>query len=58
MATVQGSTITVREGETILWPIYSAPELVRVLRCDRWSMDVERLSDGRCFRISGIGTAS
>ena len=27
---------------------------VKVLRAERWSMDVERLSDGRCFRISGI----
>lgn len=52
----EDGTVNVREGETILWRIYGHVELVKVLRAERWSMDVERLSDGRCFRVSGIGT--
>ena len=47
----QVGAVSVRVGDTVRWRIYGHLVPVRVMRADRWSMDVERLSDGRCFRL-------
>jgi len=41
--------------EIIIVEIFGRPERCRVLaRHGRYTIDVERMRDGRCFRVSGL----
>ena len=51
------ATVSVRVGQVLDLSIYGKPEPVRVLALGFGTLDVERLSDGRCFRVSGLYAA-
>lgn len=42
-------------NQTLTLELFGRPERVRILAVRRaGTVDVERLSDGRCFRVSGL----
>jgi len=42
-------------NQTLILELFGRPERVRILAVRRaGTVDVERLSDGRCFRVSGL----
>jgi hypothetical protein len=42
-------------NQTLTMHLFGRPERVRILAIRRaGTVDVERLSDGRCFRVSGL----
>ena len=42
-------------NQTLTMHLFGRPERVRILAVRRaGTVDVERLSDGRCFRVSGL----
>lgn len=42
-------------GKIVIIELFGRPTRCRILaRHGRYTMDVERLSDGRCFRVSGL----
>lgn len=43
-------------NDTIKVSIYGHVVSVKVLAIAKWSIDVQRLSDGKCFRVSGVST--
>ena len=42
-------------NQTLILELFGRPERVRILAVRRaGTVDVERLSDGKCFRVSGL----
>lgn len=48
-----------KPGTIVIITLFGRPERVRVLaRHGRYTIDVERLRDGKCFRVSGLSDAT
>jgi hypothetical protein len=46
---------TMQVNQTLTLHLFGRPERVRILAIRRaGTVDVERLSDGKCFRVSGL----
>ena len=46
---------TMQVNQTLTMHLFGRPERVRILAVRRaGTVDVERLSDGKCFRVSGL----
>jgi hypothetical protein len=44
-----------KKNQILILELFGRPERVRILaKHGRYTLDVERLRDGQCFRISGL----